>query len=365
VGLVHLEISKVRNLNQVHLHPGPGFNIFYGQNGSGKTSLLEAIYILGRGKSFRSSYLKQVVMTEQGGLTVFGRIEKEGGSLLPLGVEFSESQLRMRVAGQSMQKASELARHLPLLVINPDSHQLISEGPELRRQFMDWGVFHVEHRFFPAWQRYFRALKQRNAALRLGMQASPGLESAWDAELTESAGNIDAFRKAYIERLTPVATNYVQKLLADSQPSLNIRYMRGWPADENLKSLLSNGLQEDRALGYTRYGPHRADLRVYYDGMPARETCSRGEQKLLICAFYLAQAALFKEITGLGCVILMDDLGSELDPRHRHTLLSLLDDIGAQTFITSTELEALDNKIVAKAKVFHVEHGVVKEVFSQ
>ena len=352
--LISLDIRNVRNLEHVVLDPATGCNILYGANASGKTSILEAIYILGRGASFRAGNLRDVARRGIDQFSVFGKVET-GETVSSLGVEYRKGQLAYRVAGNSANNRAELAEHLPLLALSPDSHRLLSEGPVFRRRYLDWGVFHVEHGFLLAWRRYQRALRQRNTALRSSKMQN--VVTAWDQELCEMAAIIDGLRRDYLQHLKPYLGEFLRGLV--SLENVTFSYFSGWREEAAYSDVLSRSLGQDIACGYTRYGPHHADVIIKVDSVAARAIVSRGQQKLLITAMFLAQAALLKEVTGKKCVILIDDLTAELDAQHRRRLLELLVAIRGQIFVTGTEANAFFLTELSETKVFHVEHGTV------
>lgn len=359
MSLTYLALRSVRNLADTEVSPGSAVNLVWGENGSGKTSLLEAIHILGRAKSFRSSRLSQVTQNGSDQFVVAGRVTRLlDGAETALRVEYGASGVVLHAEREPLKRVSDLVSRLPLILINTDSHRLLEDGPRLRRRFVDWGVFHVEHAFFGIWKRYFRALRQRNAALR--RQWTPGPLTAWDAELVQTATEIDRFRRQYIEQLIPWFTHYASELLDIDAAGLT--YLRGWPAGQSLTGLFADDAHLDRQSGYTRHGPHRADLQVKIANVPAQQVVSRGQQKLLICALHLAQAALLGEAARTNCVILIDDLPAELDPTHRRRLLRLLVSLGQQVFITGTERSLFDHALLAGQKVFHVERGKLVEL---
>jgi len=350
MALSRLDICQLRNLPLVRIEPHPRFNGLCGANGSGKTSVLEAIYILGRGTSFRSKDLGQAVQAGADSFQLAARLEPRGVSL---GVEYqSKGGVHYRLGGEPLRSRLDLAQQLPLLFISPDSHALISGGPQGRRRFLDWGLFHVEPRFIATWRRYHRALKQRNRAL--GMD---GVETAWDPELAQAADQITELRHGYLRRLEPHAINYARRLGAI--PDLGLHYSPGWRQDLDFLAALRAGLPQDRAYGFTRQGPHRADLVVKAKSRLAKETVSRGQQKLLVIALLLAQVAVLNEEAGLSPVILVDDLAAELDRQHKALLLEVLQERQAQVFLTVTERQLLPEGDVA-IRWFHVELGRVK-----
>ena len=249
----------------------------------------------------------------------------------------------------------ELASQLPLLFISPESHALISEGPQKRRRFLDWGVFHVEHRFLSVWRRYQRALKQRNKSL-----GKTGIETAWDRELVAAAEQITEFRQDYLSRLEPFIDSFVQQLVDLGKVTLS--FARGWRQDIEYRELLRASQQQDREYGFTRQGPHRADLIFKIGDRSARDILSRGQQKLFVIALLLAQVALLNETTYISPIILIDDLAAELDTKHRHRLLSVLSGLKAQVILTVTERQALSDYKDTPIQWFHVEQGKIMPI---
>jgi DNA replication and repair protein RecF len=347
MALSRLDIHGIRNLRSVGFDSAPGFNGFYGPNGSGKTSILEAIHILGRGGSFRTRDLGHVL---QDGATVFRITGRVGPLSLPMGVQYQPSSPQFRINGQPARSRLQLAQQLPLLFISPESHALIAEGPQQRRRFLDWGLFHVEPRFFPAWRRYHRALKQRNKALGAGV---PAVE-AWDIELGQAAEEITRQRYDYLRRLEPYVRRFLSHLTDLGE--VDLQFFQGWRHGQDYLAVLKSGLQHDRNYGFTRQGPHRADVTVRINSRPARDMVSRGQQKLLVIALLLAQVALLNQEVSLSPVILMDDLAAELDLHHQRRLLEALCSLQAQVFLTVTE-----RSLIAEGDTpiywFHVEQG--------
>ncbi|MBO9493717.1 DNA replication/repair protein RecF [Thalassotalea sp. G20_0] len=355
-----LAITDIRNLSSVSLTPSSSVNVLYGLNGSGKTSVLEAIHLLGVARSFRTSRIKPVINRDAEVCTVFGRIGVPSGTI-PVGVSrnLRDETLQIRVSGENLKSTSELARLLPLQVINPDTFRLLEGSPKLRRNFIDWGVFHVKHHdFFPLWKRMQKALKQRNSLLRHGRINGSELTS-WNIEFAKAANAIDVLRGDYIQKLTPVF-NEVLSELADLD-NLSIQYYRGWDRERELHEVLSSGLARDVQSGYTHAGPQRADLRIRMGKGSAVDILSRGQLKLVVCALKLAQGFLYKELQDKQCIFLVDDLPSELDTPNRQKLCRLFQKMNCQTFITCVEKEALEHCWLpeTEVKMFHVKHGQV------
>lgn len=362
MSLSRISVTGVRNLQPVTLHPSPRINILHGDNGSGKTSLLEAIHILGMARSFRSARLNPIITHEQISCTVFGQVELGTHQSSSLGISRERSgEVRIRINGEGVRSTAELADALPLQLINPDSFRLLEGAPKLRRQFLDWGVFHVEPRFLHAWQRLQQALRQRNSWLRHGTLDAAS-QAAWTRELSTAGDEIDGYRRAYIQMLKPVFERTLASLL--TLDGFHLSYYRGWDKDRTLDEVMAASIDRDRAMGHTQAGPQRADLRLRIAGHNAAEILSRGQQKLVVCALRIAQGHLVSESKRGRCIYLVDDLPSELDDQHRLSLCRLLEQLNCQVFITCVDSNVLREgwRDDTPVSMFHVEHGAIAQV---
>jgi DNA replication and repair protein RecF len=249
--------------------------------------------------------------------------------------------------------------YLPLQVINADSFDLLTGPPQARRQYLDWGVFHVEQRFLGQWQRFQRCIKQRNNLLRRDNMSASEIE-AWTRDLVDSGDTITSFRKDYFAALSPRFESIV-RALSPELGTLQLSFRQGWDRNISYAEALSNSLEADISQGYTHVGPQRADIRVLVDGYLAADTLSRGQQKLVVCALKLAQGQLISEGGTRGCVYLVDDLPSELDAQHCRLICQSLDALEAQIFITCVDDRDIQALWPAGSdfKVFHVEQGAI------
>jgi DNA replication and repair protein RecF len=356
-----LQIQNLRNLQQVELSAHPSINTLWGENGAGKTSILEGIALLSRGRSFRSNKIARLIGPESSTVSVFAEIVSDGradgvngaSGQCRLGLERDSRSWKARRNGEDLNQLSELAGSLAVVAMEPNTHELISGAPEVRRRYLDWGVFHVEHTYLRAWRRYARALKQRNAALRSREKTVlPGLESILAAE----GEQMTRMRQNYAGELSEHLQALVPALSPGGVGRISIEYRRGWSTG-SLADALSENRPRDLERGSTQCGPHRADLLIQVEGQAVKESVSRGEQKILATALIMAQARRQCE-TGRFPVLLLDDLASEFDQRHFGAALEVGIGLGVQMWITG--VEEVDPG--SPHSRFHVEHGAVRKM---
>jgi len=345
------KVSDFRCVASADIELGPNFNLIYGANASGKTSLLEALAYLGRGKSFRGAPTTSLVRHGQNEFVLFGETDFDGRHQ-KLGVRNSRGGLEVRVDGSGEGGAAALADALPLQVIDPEVHNLVAGGPELRRRFLDWVAFHVEHDHLQVWRRFRRALKQRNAALR--SKATPAAIRSWNSEFAELGQLLDQSRRRALETTLESLIEYGQGLLGTD---LGFEYQQGWARDRSLEVALEEGMERDVQQGTTQSGPHRADVRIRYDERQARKLVSRGQQKLLASAMILAATDTAQTALERPLLLLLDDPAAELDAESLGRLLDAVSALGCQVVATSLEKETLTTP--AGTSVFHVEHGIL------
>jgi len=340
-----LSISSLRNLQSLHLDLHPHFNIVCGENGSGKTSLLEAIHLLATGRSFRATQARQVISFGKNACVVSGLVQPSvdvnNGSAIRMGVErLQNGGINMRVAEQDCHSIAELAKYLPLQLINSESYEILEASPKYRRQFLDWILFHVEQGFYPVWQRFKRALQQRNAALKKGRACSHQEVKVWDNELITTGLEIDRYRKSIINELTPFFAEVIGGLLK-IKGEIHLQYLCGWNEERDLSEALNRSFERDMAFGHTTVGPHRAEIEFFIEGVLAKTVLSRGQSKLFICALLMARATLLARRNGRRCLFLIDDLGAELDAEASAHLLDALFGLGSQVVVTCIDPKSL------------------------
>ncbi len=353
--LISVDISNLRNIDKAILNCHSSLNVIIGCNGSGKTSLLEAIYMLGRGRSFRTTSNRTIIQAGKNEIVVVGKTADKASQIV--GIQITDRKLNAKTNGQYLTKSSQLALILPLLMISPDADKLILGSPRQRRRFIDWGLFHVEHGYLPHWKRYNRVLTQRNSLLRQGIQKEVRY---WDEQLLEYGESLTTSRLEYCSSLENLFKKYIGRLTEGLD--LDLSYRPGWSSDETFNQALISSFDRDIKLGSTQKGPHRADIYITANGKRATNYLSGGQQKLAACALILAQAKLLNQRLEDPGILLVDDLPAELDLNHRKNFIGLLGELGSQLFITTTEVNLLPLEEFSDYCVFHVEHGQVSAI---
>jgi DNA replication and repair protein RecF len=328
VTLGRVQVTDFRSLHSAILQLDPVFTLITGPNASGKTSVLESIYLLGRGRSFRTRRLDHLIRHGAERFVVFGEVDA-GGRRIPVGVEGTADGIRAKIAGERPASLAELAVALPVQIIDPEIHRLIEEGPSQRRRFLDWGVFHVEQSFVSDWQRYQQVLRQRNAALKARQPRS--VVSVWDADLIQYGMRLTEARRRYVELLMAAAEPIAQHLLG---LSLELSYRAGWAKDRALAEALDLSWSHDQEAGATQVGPHRAELAIRLNGSPVKDRISRGQQKLLAASLLIGQVKLFP-VEGVQPTLLLDDPAAELDDQRLAGLIREVSNQPVQLIVTT------------------------------
>ena len=333
MSLCRMQVTDFRCLQSAALDLDSRFTLISGPNASGKTSLLEAIYVLGRGRSFRTRRLEHLIRCDSERFVVFGEVDAFGRRI-SVGVEGSAAGVRAKLGGARAHSLAEWAPLLPEQIIDPEIHRLIEEGPSRRRRFLDWGVFHVEPRFVDDWQRYQQALRQRNAALK--SREARRVAAAWDGELARHGEALSGARTRYVESLTEHAVSTTRNLLG---MDLSIAYRPGWARGLTLAEALQQSWNHDMDSGSTQVGPHRAELAIRLNDLSVKDRISRGQQKLLAAALLMAQVKLFPPDSPVQPSLLLDDPAAELDNERLTRLISEVSAQSTQLIVTTLHPE--------------------------
>ena len=358
--LLELRIKDLRCIQQAELHLAPGINLITGANGAGKTSVIEAIHLMGYGRSFRGRVRDGMIRSGATQCEVFIRWQENKPGDRHAGLLHTGNTWQAKLNGETTSSLTELCSEIPIVTFEPGTHELIGGGAEHRRRYLDWALFHVEPEFVQQWRRYARALKQRNSLLKT--QAGPSLLAPWEREMAMGGETISRHRSLYLEQLDAEFNETVAKYLPElGRAQLN--FMPGWKrAELSLLDALILSRTRDLHTGNTSVGPHRADWRVDYETLPHQEALSRGQEKLTALACVMAQAENYAHQKNEWPVVCMDDLASELDIEHQQQVLSHLAASQAQVILTATESPAVLEKQINVRARFHVKHGVVAQV---
>ncbi len=353
-----LQITDLRLIASASMQPQPGLNLITGANGSGKTSVLEALYIVTHGRSFRYRDTEPLVRTDAEMYRIVARFLSHPGTSHTLGIQRGRQEMQARLDGKPLYRRSDILNLLPVLCLDSDVQSLITGGPELRRNFMDAGLFHMEPQYLACFQHYHRALAQRNAALK---QASSDL-TEWEIILHTQADRLDQWRTHYLDQLSPLVQAYQQRWQPDI--NLTLHYQRGWAQDLSLHDALAKARETDRKMKYTSVGPHRADIMIRSQQAKGAKRLSRGQLKMTAAALCFAQAELCQTQQHKNSVLLFDDLAAELDQQNKAFLLEAIPALFPQSFITALNASDILSSCSHVTAVFHMEQGQLRRSLS-
>lgn len=360
--LANLYAARFRNIAETNLSLKPGINLLYGANGAGKTALLEAIFLLGRGRSFRSTQNTQLVQHGQSDLVVRGEVLGENTSHVLARRKGLSGLNQARIDGENASRQSRYAEILPLQTLLPGISDLVLDGPGIRREFMDWGLFHVEQPYLSAVKRFRKALAQRSAWLKehsgQSFQSDP-----WVRTLASAGAEIAHGRKLFVGEMNKNLGATLTALGVEFGCQLMYTGEDFAEGETKAFSVLERSFDRDRRSGATQIGPHRSDMAILVDGVPARTMVSRGQAKLIASALVLTYAAVLTAKTGKQPILLLDDLGAELDSFHRERFFRQLDAMGCQVIATTTEEPSnlVGSAVFDAVQVFHVEQGTISQ----
>lgn len=355
-----VQISHFRNINDLVFSAHKDLNIFLGENGSGKSSILEALHYLGFARSFRTHKHKNVIRHNKSGFTVFCSTMEDGIGQQKFGISRQvDDSCVVNINGKKSKRATDLASFLPIQIFTPQSSDLLLGAPKLRRRYLDWLLFHVEQSFNLDSQVYSKCLKHLNAQYK-SSQSNQALDY-WTEQICKKGEAISENRENILNRRL---VKLIYANLADFLPEFcfEISYYKGWEKECDLAAAINKNRPKDQRNGFLSVGPHKADLRVKIQGVNAHEVLSRGQLRMLVAAMQLAQTQCLHEQTAKSSIFLLDDVGAELDEEKRKVFVSRLSTADTQLFVTaidSKQIEFLKN--YNDKKVFHVEHGQVKE----
>lgn len=355
--LEQLSVSHCRIIKSAELSLSPQVNLICGDNGSGKSSILEAVSILSRGRSFRSPRIVDVIRSSEESLLVRANCTEQDHHYR-IGIQKSKSTTRIRVNQQDVNSQAALSRYLPVTIIHPNSIDLITGSPATRRAFIDWIAFYLFPEFHKLWQNYQRVLKQRNLCLRVSsyLSALP----IWTDELIKSQIVIQSYRQRSLDVFKPQLALLTEQLLSGHQ--LDIELTTGFAqgmdlSPESQRAFYQQKRETDIKSARTLSGAHRSEIQVMFNGHLAQQSASRGQLKLIAIAMLLAQSRSIDPDDLRKGIIAIDDLAAELDGENKQSLLTTLRGLKQQLLLTTTQAELIP--LVDTDCMFHVKQGTV------
>lgn len=341
MSVVKLITHNFRNLHDTAIIFHSKLNFFVGDNGSGKSSLLEALFYLGHGKSFRTSKSDAVVRHEKTSFVV--SIKNSNNCQLGLSRDTSTGVTSIKINGQLHHRLSDLAKNIAVQIVTPESFKLFFGGPKERRRFIDLGMFHVEHDFSLQWKNFNRVLKQRNACIRMNNKSKniSSILAYWTDQFCELSFEVAQVRSHYTQAIIAELDVWLDILLPDLKSRVTVQYLQGWPQKKNLQDVLTDNYDREFSYGYSLYGAHKFDVKFLLDKQSLETQLSRGQQKLFLLALTFAQAKLIARVNRVKPILLIDDIGAELDINSRRSLSLALEKLDCQVVITAIESEVL------------------------
>jgi len=367
MSVAKLITQNFRNLDGVSIDLHPQLNFIVGDNGSGKSSLLEAIFFLGHGKSFRTSKVDSLACHETKNFVV--SVRDSNDLQLGLSRDITSGLTTIKIDGQRYSRLSVLAKNIPIQIVTPESFKLFFGGPKERRRFIDLGMFHVKHDFSTLWKNFNRVLKQRNASIRLDDKINNtnnnSMLAYWTEQFCQLSIEVSELRASYVSEIICELNCWLTILLPKLNERVTVQYLQGWPQKSTLTDVLNSNQEREASYGYSLYGAHKFDVKFLLDKKMIETQLSRGQQKLFLLALTFAQASFIARVKLVKPILLIDDIGAELDVNSRTALSKALGKLDCQVVITAIESSVLQPFLGLcddiKYSMFHVKHGKVSE----
>ncbi len=363
MSVAKLITQNFRNLQGKPIYFHPKINFFIGDNGSGKSSLLEALFFLGHGKSFRTTKVDNLVCYQKSEFVV--SVKDNNDHQLGLSRDLNLGLTNIKINGERHTRLSALVKNIAVQIITPESFKLFFGGPKERRKFVDLGMFHVEHYFSKQWREFSRVLKQRNACIRNNIESTT--LAYWTEQFCLHSKVVAELRLSYVLILVEELKVWLKILLPELVDNISVQYLQGWPKKKELAEVLAANIEREINYGYSLYGAHKFDVKFLLGKTDLENQLSRGQQKLFLLALTFAQAKLIEKVKRVKPILLIDDVGAELDINSRTALSKAIKELDCQVIITAIEKSVLQPMLEQftvsgndnSYNMFHVKHGDV------
>lgn len=356
-----LKLLNFRNYEKLELDFSPNYNIIYGNNGSGKTNLVESIYVLALTKSFRGSIDKVLIMNNKDVCRVEGIVQDKYENKYKIVIK--DGGKRVKINNTKVDKLSDYISKISVVLFNPDDLRFIKDSPSVRRKAINLEISQINNVYLKNLNMYNKLLKQRNSYLKttnINANSSSEYLDVLTSKLIDYGEKIYLSRKKYIDLLNQRIGD-IYNSICDIE-DLKLEYVSDYKNFDKDKINLKykDNLNRDIILGKTSFGVHHDDVRFKFKGYNIRDYGSEGQQKNAIIAYKLTELEIFYQVRGNYPILILDDLFSELDRFKINNILNLISkDI--QTFITTTDIDKINEDILYMSKLFEVNDGCVME----
>lgn len=363
----NIELTNFRNYDKLKLHFSEGINIIYGNNAEGKTNILESIYALAITKSHRLNEDKLLITNH----TDFTKIK---GNIISLNKEkkmeiiINNKGKGVKINDIVIKKISNYISNLRVIMFFPNDLELVRGTPSFRRKFLNIEIGQIDNKYLSILNEYNILIRNRNEYIKNKEYKDVDLNyiSILNEQIAKKGTEIYIRRRLFVERINNNVKSIYNKifeygeLIINYDTNIELKNLSSKDIEKNLKDKLETSLKKDIFLGSTYYGPHKDDLSFFLNGKEAKEQASQGQQRIIVICVKLSELEIIKESTNEYPVLLLDDIFSELDEKKKNNIIKYLNK-EIQTFITTTDLFSIKDKLLNNSKIFNIKDGRVVE----
>ena len=359
-----LYLKNFRNYEDLELEFDPGLNLILGENGKGKTNILEGLFVMGLGRSFRTNSDREMIAFGRETALSRAKVISDDENETEIEITYSNEGKLIKVDGVKLQRTVDLLEKVYIVVFSPDDLRIIKDGPDSRRRFMDRELCQIRPVYYSDLGSYKKVLKQRNMLFKQGCR-DESLIAVFDESLADYGIRIIEERERFVSRIRDICAS-IHFEISSGEEKLGIEYETRFSAAEGAdlaekkdiyKRKLEESRESDMQRGFTGFGPHKDDLKIEINGIDTRQYGSQGQQRTAALSIKLAEIDLIKQETGCSAILLLDDVLSELDQRRQRYLIEAMRKV--QVFVTATEIDPEVMRLLPKGKSFVAKGGKV------